>query len=108
MTPPPLSEATLTVNSAYVYLMRSLKDGKFYLGWTTDLKRRLDAHNRGLNQSTKSRRPFELIYYETYTTSEDAKIRERKLKHNPNMFNQFKKRALLCASKPHGLKEVVG
>ncbi len=108
MTPPPLSEATLTIDRAYVYLMRSLKDGKFYLGWTTDLKRRLDAHNMGLNQSTKSRRPFELIYYETYTTSEKAKSHERQLKQNPNMFYYFKKQALLCASKPHGLKEVVG
>ncbi len=107
MTPPPLSETTLS-KRAYVYLIRSLKNREFYLGWTTNLKRRLDAHNMGLNRSTKSGAPFKLVHYETYASSEEAKIHERKLKHNPNMFYHFKKRALLCASKPHGLKEVVG
>ncbi|MBI3316218.1 MAG: GIY-YIG nuclease family protein [Candidatus Omnitrophica bacterium] len=92
----------------YVYLLRSSKDGLFYLGWTTDLKRRLGAHNRGLVQSTRSRRPFELMYYEIHTTPKLAKLREQKLKYNPNMYRHFKKRALLCAPMPIGGKEVVG
>ena len=119
MTPPPLLEATR--KRSYVYLLRSPKDEKFYLGWTIDLKRRLDAHNRGSIPSTKARTPFDLVYYETYSSQESARDRERKLKHNPNMFYYFKKRALLpehikskqeveglCASSPIGEKEVVG
>ncbi len=109
MTPPPLSEATFeTSKKGYVYLMRSLKDKKFYLGSTTNIERRLDAHNNGLNLSTKYRRPFELVYYETFENFQTAKNREYRLKRNSNMFRYFKKRALLCASSPQGEKEVVG
>ena len=96
------------MRESYVYLLRSLKDKKFYLGWTTDLDRRLDAHNQGMNPSTKSRAPFKLLYYETYPNSEFAEIRERKLKKNPNMFYHLKKRALLGASCQMTRKEVVG
>lgn len=82
------------MKTSYVYLLRSMKDGKFYLGWTTDLKRRLEEHNNGLTRSTKSRRPFELVDYETYPSPELAKKRERTLKHCPRMLSLFKKRAL--------------
>ena len=105
MTPPPLLEASRGNN--YLYLLRSLKDRKFYLGCTSNLKRRLDAHNQGLNTSTKMRKPFELVYCEIYPNSKLAKKREYQLKHNPNMFYYFKKRAL-CASLQTGKKEVMG
>ena len=82
------------MKTSYVYLLRSIKDGKFYVGWTTDLKRRLEEHNAGLTRSTKSRTPFELIGYETYSSSELAKKRERTLKHCPRMLSLFKKRTL--------------
>ena len=96
----------------YVYLLRSLKDSKFYLGWTTDIRRRLDEHNAGLIRSTKGRRPFELIHFETYLGPVLAKARERVLKRSPRMLHYFKKRARLCSSIPPprggGTKEVVG
>ncbi len=60
----------------YVYVLLSKKDKKFYLGFTNDLKRRLKEHNEGKAQSTKSRRPFRLIYYEAHTSRKDAKRRE--------------------------------
>ena len=82
------------MKTSYVYLLHSIKDGKFYVGWTTDLKRRLEEHNAGFTRSTKSRRPFELIDYEAYPSPELAKKRERTLKHCPRMLNLFKKRAL--------------
>jgi len=50
----------------YVYVLLSLKDGKFYIGYTEDLKRRLKEHNSGKNISTKSRLPLKLIYYESH------------------------------------------
>ena len=96
------------MKKGYVYLLLSLKDNKFYLGSTTDMKRRLDAHNKGLNPSTKHRYPFELVYYEVFDSYEIAKRREYKLKRNPNMFYYFKKDALLCASRSKDLKQVVG
>lgn len=82
------------LKSAYVYLLRSLKDSKFYLGWTTNLSRRLEEHNMGLTRSTKSRRPFEMVHYETYPTPELARKRERTLKRCPRMLYLFKRRAL--------------
>ncbi len=98
MAPPPLSKPTM--KESYVYLLRSLKDNGFYLGWTTDLNHRLEVHNTRQVFSTKSRAPFELIHYEIYPSPELAKLRERKLKKNPNMYSYFKKHALK--------KEVVG
>ena len=64
----------------YVYVLRSFKDKKLYTGFTSDLRKRLDFHNKGLNTSTKNRRPLELIYYEAYKNEKDARNRERILK----------------------------
>ena len=64
----------------YVYILKSRKDGKLYIGYTNDLKRRVEEHNSGKNLSTKFRRPFELIYYEAYKSKEDAEHREDMLK----------------------------
>ena len=104
MTPPPLSKAT---TKSFVYLLKSLKDKKFYLGWTTNLSRRLDAHNMGRVYATKARAPFELVHFEIYLDKNMAKLRERQLKHRPRSYSLFKKRAMLCASCPT-TKEVVG
>ena len=64
----------------YVYLLHSTKDNGFYIGYSTDLKRRLSEHTRGASFATKSRGPWKLIYYEAYTEREDAEGRERFLK----------------------------
>jgi len=64
----------------YVYLLHSAKDNGFYIGFSTDLKRRLSEHTRGASFATKSRGPWKLIYYEAYTEREDAEGREKFLK----------------------------
>jgi putative endonuclease len=64
----------------YVYVLKSKKDGKFYIGFTRDLRKRLTAHNVGKVESTKYKRPFELIYYEASYNKEDALKREKYLK----------------------------
>lgn len=64
----------------YTYILRSQKDQKLYIGHTDNLKRRLAEHNSGLEQSTKSRRPFELIFYEAFKNQYDAIRRERYFK----------------------------
>src|SRR3989338_1053654 len=106
MTPSPSPKTTL-FKASYVYVLRSQKTGKHYLGWTTDLQCRLDAHNNGLNRSTKNRGPYELLGYETYSSSDEAMRREKVLKKNPKMFRNFKKR-VLCASLPKGGEEGMG
>ncbi len=67
-------------NWHYVYVLRSLKDGDFYIGYTQDLKTRLRQHNAKTNFSTKSRTPFEYIYVESCKNEKDARRREDYLK----------------------------
>ncbi|KKQ54660.1 MAG: Excinuclease ABC C subunit domain protein [Candidatus Falkowbacteria bacterium GW2011_GWC2_38_22] len=64
----------------YVYLLHSGRDKKFYIGYSSDLSRRFAQHQQGLVESTKHRRPLELIYYESYQTNNLALEREKKLK----------------------------
>ena len=61
----------------YVYVLKSQADRKLYVGYTTDLRERLQKHQNGEVTSTKFRRPFELIFYEGYKSMKDAKRRER-------------------------------
>jgi putative endonuclease len=64
----------------YVYVLRSLKDSKFYVGYTDNLERRLSEHKEGKVTSTKNRCPFELVYYEACRDQKDALHREKYLK----------------------------
>jgi putative endonuclease len=76
----------------YVYILKSKLDKGLYIGQTSDLRKRLEEHNAGKNTSTKSRVPFELIYYEAYSNSNLAKLREVKLKKFGQSYYQLKKR----------------
>jgi putative endonuclease len=60
----------------YVYVLRSLRDNLFYVGFTKNLKARLEIHNRGLVPSTRRRTPFELVYWEGCINQTDATQRE--------------------------------
>lgn len=64
----------------YVYVLQSMKNQSLYTGYTSDLKRRLQEHNRGLNFSTKRYLPWKLTHYEAYLNEKDAKRREKYLK----------------------------
>ena len=64
----------------YTYVLQSIKDMKFYTGFTKDFKLRFDRHNKGLVESTKDGRPLKLIYYEACLSQEDATKREKYLK----------------------------
>ena len=64
----------------YTYILKSEKDGGFYTGTTTDIHRRLNEHNSGMNISTENRLPFKLIYFEACLNKNDTYRRERYLK----------------------------
>lgn len=64
----------------YVYILRSLNDGNWYTGCTSDLRKRFAEHNDGKSTYTKDRGPYELIYYEACLSKKDAFTRERYLK----------------------------
>lgn len=67
-------------NWHYVYVLISQKDDNFYIGYTIDLKKRIEKHNAKKVFSTKPRTPFRLIYTESCLNEEDARRRENYLK----------------------------
>ena len=64
----------------YVYLVRCA-DSTLYCGWTTDLEKRVRAHNSGKGAKyTRSRRPVKLVYAEKFAEKQEALSREWHLK----------------------------
>jgi len=61
----------------FVYVLKSSKDHKRYIGMTSDIERRVLEHNNGLVKSTKRRKPLELIYFEKFETKSEAMRREK-------------------------------
>jgi len=83
----------------YVYLIRSQKvNGWKYIGSTNNLERRIKEHNNGKVLSTKNYGPFSLIYYEAYLSENDAREREKQLKHFGNAYKFLMKRIKNCLS----------
>ena len=71
------------MNENYTYILRCA-DGTYYCGWTNNLDRRLKAHNEGKGAKyTRSRRPVALVYYEAFSTIEEAMRREYEIKQLP-------------------------
>ena len=67
-------------NMNYTYILKC-HDGSLYTGWTNDIEKRIKAHNTGRGAKyTKPRRPVELVYYEEFTTKEEAMKREYAIK----------------------------
>lgn len=65
---------------AYTYILRCV-DGSYYTGWTTDLKSRVAAHNSGIAAKyTRGRCPVQLVYWEEYSESNQARRREWEIK----------------------------
>jgi len=64
----------------YIYVLFSSKDTHFYVGYTKDLMKRVEAHNVGAVDATKSRRPLKLVYYEACLSENAALVREKQLK----------------------------
>lgn len=64
----------------YSYVLYSLKDNGFYIGFSNNLKNRLIHHEKGFVTATKNRLPVLLIHYEFFINEEDAKAREKFLK----------------------------
>jgi len=67
-------------NNFITYVLQSEFDKNFYVGYTTNLKKRLDEHNSGKVKSTKDRSPLRVVYYEVCYNQKDALHREKYLK----------------------------
>jgi putative endonuclease len=64
----------------YLYVLRSVSDDGFYIGYSADLRARFTQHAQGCSFATSNRGPWKLIYYEAYLEQADALGRERYLK----------------------------
>ena len=69
----------------FVYLIQNTETKETYLGYTSDIKRRLKEHNSSFQKNSFSHRKngsWELVYAELFRSKKDAMDRERKLKRN--------------------------
>jgi putative endonuclease len=66
--------------SYWVYILKSQKDGSYYIGHTQELDSRLERHNQGRVKYTKSKRPWDLVYFEEYPDRSRAMAREQEIK----------------------------
>ena len=66
--------------TAYIYILKC-SDQTFYTGWTTDLEKRLKAHNEGkASKYTRGKLPVKIVYYESFRKREEAMKREYQIK----------------------------
>lgn len=64
----------------YTYVLKSKRDNQFYYGYTQNLTQRFEQHNSGRVESTRDRRPLQLVYYEACCAKDDAIRREKYFK----------------------------
>lgn len=83
----------------FVYILQSLSHKHFYIGYSSDIKRRLEEHNQGRTRSTKPYKPWILIYSEEYSSKYDATKREWYLKHP---VGYLEKRAIIVQHQKQG------
>jgi len=67
----------------YLYILKSLKDNKSYIGVTKDIQKRLREHNSGRVKSTKYRRPLVITHTEKFETLSEARKKEWFYKYTP-------------------------
>ena len=72
----------------FTYILHSESCGRFYIGQTQNLEKRLNRHNAGHVRSTKACKPWDLVWYKSFDTRSEAFQLESKLK-------SFKKRDYL-------------
>ena len=64
----------------YVYIIQSQTDESYYIGTSRDLTERIERHNQGRSKYTKSKRPWNLVYFEEHADRSDAMKREYAIK----------------------------
>jgi len=63
-----------------VYIIKSDRNDRYYIGVTADLRRRLRYHNGGANRSTRKQGPWQVVYSEEFSSKENAWRWERQIK----------------------------
>lgn len=65
---------------AYVYILESLKSGRYYIGSTTNLEKRIKKHTSGAVHTTRRFLPLRLVFYKEYSDIKEAMRIEYRLK----------------------------
>ncbi len=65
---------------ACLYILKNEKTNRYYIGSTIDIERRLKEHRSGKTRTTKILQTFTLVYTEEFSTIDEARLREKKLK----------------------------
>jgi len=76
----------------YVYVLKAKNGKQIYIGYTSDLKKRLREHSLGRTYTTARFLPVDLVYYEAYRSMTDAQNREKQLKQHGNALGHLKRR----------------
>ena len=76
----------------FMYLIRSKLDGQYYIGQTSDLKRRIVEHNRGDSKFTRKYKPWKLVYFEAFISRDLAFRREKQLKRKAKTWQELLRR----------------
>jgi putative endonuclease len=82
----------------YTYVLKSERDDRLYIGSTSNLRRRINEHNKGEVRSTKGRRPLRLVYYEEHEDKTSGRKREIFLKSGQGRLflkNELKELAMI-------------
>jgi putative endonuclease len=66
----------------FIYILRSQKDGSYYVGSAKDLTGRIERHNQGRSKYTKSKRPWKIVHIEEFDTRSEAMKREYAIKRH--------------------------
>lgn len=64
----------------YIYILKSEKSGKYYVGCSNNIERRLQEHNNGLSKYTRLNKPWILVYKEQFNNLSEARLREKQIK----------------------------
>ena len=64
----------------FTYILQSQKDQSFYIGFTSNLEQRLQQHNKATSGYTSTKKPWKVVYFETFEFETDARKRERAIK----------------------------
>lgn len=63
-----------------VYILYSQRSGRYYIGHTKNITKRLGSHNAGKVKSTKAYKPWTVVHLETAVTKQSAFKREQEIK----------------------------
>lgn len=68
----------------FFYILESLKTGCYYYGFTNNIERRLEEHNKGIHGYDCGKTPWQIIYKESYISEDQARNREKYFKSLKN------------------------